>query len=284
MNTHHVTENTRAYNFKKIVGIADAIANNGWHAQSVIAVEKGSKVDCNMVATLEEIIPVDEEGKRKLYKIAGRDFTRDQILGMSETYEKNNVKKGSCFAVLDGRNRALAAFLVCALLGIDVQPKTLETSDSAIKVACDGNAANDHITAMDRMDKLLTTVKRMQEDPNLKEKDLLYGRGVAQQCFAQAKLVIVHKIPADKAVLLDKEKARNAPLQPNMTCEEAVDAAIAAKLAGNAPKVMSGKEIGSLRDLAKATKPEAMVTQLLEAICTRSPLLAEQLVMELVKL
>jgi hypothetical protein len=265
----NVTTNPRKYNVANIFELAGTMVRNGWLVTSVLALLKGRKEVCNIPEVLAEILDTD-----KKYTVGKDTYTGEQVIGLSEAWVANN--KGKFGVTVEGRHRAVAAFLATVIGKASLDVQTIEISaDQAETIALMGNGANDFVTKMANSEKLSSVVALMVNGIYKSEGDLPFKRGMNQKLWYQGTLVSVHGLDPELAIQLDKEKARKA--------SKATDVAGAVKeflsvKAGNEQKVLSGSKLRELQTLAKTANADHPITQLLKAICEAHEIGAKQII------
>lgn len=263
----HLLKNPRPYSMPKILDLNDSMSGKtGWIPTEYVAVIKGSAEECNIPEILASFVEMD-----KTYTIGGKPFSGKTLITLAEAYRDKHFKGKKFRSVCQGGHRIIAAFLAIAINGANIVPLVAEvTEEVANQLALSGNSAHDLINRMANSDRLEEVVRLMRTNVYRAEGDLPFKRGLRQRFWSQGQLVIIHEIPMEKALELDKEQARNATnvdKNPGKTVEQAVDGYIAGK-AGNAKKVLSGEKLRDLLKAAKRNDPEATtpVTKLLIAI------------------
>jgi len=262
-----VSEQIRKYHVNVICELVSKLLTIGWLPTSHIAVCGVGA--CNVRKVTEETFKADAK-----YRFGDRTYTGDQIVAMIPDYD------GEYPIVVEGRHRAVAAVIAKAL-GWKGNVNTIEvTPDVASRVAIAGNGANDLVARMASAEKLDAIIPLVKEGLYKRESDLPFLRGTSQKLWAQAQLVLVHGIPAEKAGLLDKETARKAAMSTNV--QEYVEAALAE---GKAPvKAMSRTKIEEICKLADGLDPKSVISQLMHAILDDAEITAKSVVVKALRI
>jgi len=257
----------RPINFNNVVELADAMHSRDWLDTSVIGIVEGSKETFNADEVFESLFSAMDEVEKKKWRICGELYSAEQIMGALDAAKREKYNKKVYQRVCAGNHRALALVLV-DLFGQAPTPRTVMIpKDQAEQLALDDNAASDYITRLGDKERLQKVVNLVTSGAYKKEADLPFKRGTRQKLWAQAQLVVIHKINPEEAGQLDKEAARTAYKEPTKEkAQAAVKAAIDSK--GNKPKILNGTKIRDLYKTATTADPEIKdtVTKVLAAI------------------